>query len=224
MVDIYNLFYKYATTTIETTEEENPFEMQSEEQPADALIDKLKKYQIKGPKLPDDFWTEFIAVSKRLGIDPEELAKVISSESGFYTGSIARNEDGNPIAKGLNQMTLIAANAIKMPIKKWNNYETLSAKEQLMWLEKFMSVKNIKGLSAVDIYIKNFGSHNNPDGSMYASLAYINAHPLRDKFLNPELQDIQYNANKNIDLIYGNKDGAISRSDMEAFLKGSSKF
>ena len=220
-MDIFDLFLKYAT--------ENPFKVELPENSSEGLqpsseIDELKRYQVKGNKLPDEFWYEFIEVAKRLGTQPKELAEVVKGESGFDTSAMARNKAGNPIAKGLNQMTTVASDAIGMPRETWNRYEHLSGMEQLGWLETFMKGQNIKGLSALDIYIKNFGTHNNPDGSMYASLAYINAHPLRDKFKNVKLQDIQYKANKNIDLIYGNKDGAISREDMAAYLKAINKF
>jgi len=221
-MDIYDLFLKYASEDLEN--EENPFITEPVPETA-SEIETLKKYQTKGAKLPDEFWKEFIEVSKRLGTDPKNLAQVVRGESGFDTTAIAKNEKtGNPIAKGLNQMTTVASDAIKMPRETWDRYESLSGLEQLAWLETFMKGQKIKGLSAVDIYIKNFGSHNNPDGSMYASLAYIDAHPLRDKFKNAELQDIQYKANKNIDLVYGNKDGAISKDDMVAYLRAIGKF
>lgn len=139
-------------------EETNPFALPDASQDE---INKLKKYQTRGQKLPDSFWSAFIDMCSRLQVSPEEMAKVIRSESGFDHAAVARGRDGHPIAKGFNGMLKFTEKILKMPEGLWDRYETIGGEAQLPWIEKLMKMKGVKGLSAVDIYAKNFGGHNN---------------------------------------------------------------
>jgi hypothetical protein len=96
----------------------------------------------------------------------------------------------------------------------WKRYETLSAEEQLPYLEKFFTALNVRGLDAHQMHLKNFGGHNNPDKSMYASKEWMDKHPemfgkLSDK--DKERQDYQYSQNTALDK---NKDGRITPDEV----------
>jgi hypothetical protein len=130
-------------------------------------IIKSDKYTPHGANLPESFWIEYIQVCNRLKIDPVSLAAIIESESGFNPA--AQNiQNDNIIAQGLNQITAQVAKALNMPDDIWKSFATLSAENQLPWLEKYFSINSIAGKTKEQIYRKNFGGFPNPDGSLYA--------------------------------------------------------
>jgi hypothetical protein len=112
-------------------------------------------------RLPDSFWIKFVAMCDRLGARPEDLAKVINSESGFDPHA-TNVQDGRIIAKGLNQLTKKTALALGMSESEWKNYENFPAEEQLKYVEKFFkSVGNMTGVggkwsSPTQLYVANF--------------------------------------------------------------------
>lgn len=112
-------------------------------------------------KLPETFWVKFVAMCKRLGAKPEDLAKVINSESGFDPHA-TNVQDRRIIAKGLNQLTKKTAMALGMSEQDWNNYENFPAEEQLKYVEKFFkSVGKMTGVggkwnSPTQLYVANF--------------------------------------------------------------------
>jgi hypothetical protein len=143
-----------------------------------------------------NFWPQFVAMSNRLGCEADALAQVIQSESGFHPDAIAwRDKDGKqcarglppynpqgdscqPVAKGLNQLTFATAVGVKqkdgtfkqglgMSPEEWATYEQQSDVQQLKWVEKYMQGVGVRGKTAAQIYCSNFGSYNNPNGSMY---------------------------------------------------------
>lgn len=86
-----------------------------------------------------------------------------------------------------------------MPDDIWKSFATLSAENQLPWLEKYFSINSIAGKTKEQIYRKNFGGFPNPDGSLYASKEYIDNYQSeedRAKFRNPSFQDIACKQNK----------------------------
>jgi hypothetical protein len=157
--------------------------------------------------LPPDFWTKYVAMCKRLGVDPKVLAAVIKGESGFKTTAV--NKQGNPpvpVAKGLNQLMLDPAKSIGMSEEDWKNYENTSADNQLYWAEKFFAKGGVKGMTATEAYLRNFGgfqNSGNPPGILYASAAYqkkyIEDHP-GFKFPRADFQDLAYQQNPGFDV------------------------
>jgi hypothetical protein len=152
----------------------------------------------KGADLPPEFWVKFVQMCQRLRVKPEDLAAVLTTESGLSPA--AQNvQNGVVIAQGFNQIIASTARCIGMPDPVWRNYATLPPEEQLSWTERsFQSDhekgqgSNIAGCAKEQIYRKNFGGYKNPDGSSYASLAYINSYePASDRgnFINPSYQD-----------------------------------
>lgn len=112
-------------------------------------------------KLPDSFWIKFVEMSNRLGAKPEDLAKVINSESGF--DSKATNvQGGRVIAKGLNQLVKSTAKSLGLSDQDWETYENFPPEEQLKYVEKFFnSVGKATGVSgkwnsATQLYVANF--------------------------------------------------------------------
>lgn len=129
-------------------------------------------------KLPENFWIRFVEMSKRLGAKPEDLAKVINSESGFDPKA-TNVQEGKVIAKGLNQLTKKTAKALGMSDAEWKSYENVPAEEQLKYVEKFFrSVGNMTGVgnkweSATQLYVANFAPKyvrqaSNPNTVLYS--------------------------------------------------------
>lgn len=112
-------------------------------------------------KLSEGFWIKFVEMCKRLGAKPEDLAKVINSESGFDPHA-TNVQDGRIIAKGLNQLTKKTAMALGMSEQEWKSYENSPAENQLKYVEKFFrSVGNMTGVggkwnSPTQLYVANF--------------------------------------------------------------------
>lgn len=50
---------------------------------------------------------------------------------------------------------------------------------------------------------------------MYASRAYIDKHPMSEKFPDKDRQDFQYKMNAGMDM---DKDGAITKEDLKRFM------
>lgn len=193
------------------------------------LSKKAKTSAYRNPKLPVEFWDEFDAMANRLKVDPNDLASVINSESGFNpaavnyvvdstTGKQKLDQFGNkiPQAKGLNQLIKSTAKGLGMSDDVWTHFDKLPALEQLPWVEKYFKGAGIAGLSRKEIYLKNFGgfSNVNPNGALYVSKEYMAAHP-EMTFPNAGYQGIAYNQNKGLDK--ANK-GYISKEDLTSLV------
>ncbi len=174
-----------------------------------------KKSESTNPS--DRFWDRYVEMAARLKLDPTELGAAIYSESRFQPSAQNVNKKkGVVVAQGLNQLQRESALGIGMSPETWNNYATLSGEEQLPWVEKFFKAKGIRpGASRAEIYQKNAGGYKNPDGSIYASLEYINSHPEKSKFPDPKKNDQCFQGNKNL-----SRDGQrITIEDLDAVVK-----
>jgi len=154
----------------------------------------------KGAALPDSFWIKYVQMCQRLQVDPYGLAAVMNNESGFDPG--ARNiQGGVTIAQGLNQLIKSTAGGLGIKDDLWKNFYKLSAEEHLKWSEKFFQKfgARLKGKTAGDIYLMNFGGYPNPDGSIYAGKEaqerWKATHP-DAVFKNPEYQQKCIEQNK----------------------------
>jgi hypothetical protein len=159
----------------------------------------------EGPKQTQsgDFWTQFVVMSNRLGVKPEELLKVFNSESGFNSHTVAYRDshgratkkddpDAHAVAKGIQQLTWETARGLGMPKEVWDNFENVSPQEQLKYVERYYSGR-AAGKNAAEIYAMNFGGYNNPNGSLYDRDA-------RSKgYHNPGFQEIAYRSNQGLD-------------------------
>lgn len=111
-------------------------------------------------QLPESFWTKFVEMSNRLGANPEHLAQVIYSESGFDPNATNKQE-GRIIAKGLNQLIEKTAKFLGMTDQEWKNYENVPAEQQLKYVEKFYksvglaSGQHGKWTSPTQLYVAN---------------------------------------------------------------------
>jgi len=186
---------------------------------------------------PNEFWDKFDEMCVRLKVKPQELAAVLKNESRFdphavnyvidpktnkyklridpMTGKpVADRHKGKiPQAKGLNQLIKSTAKSLGMSDEEWENYDLQSAEEQLKWVELYFTKNPIAGLSRGDIYVKNFGGyHNQQNGIMYASKAYMDAHP-EIKWQNPQSQNKAYEQNTGLDK---DKKGYITVKDLKA--------
>jgi hypothetical protein len=85
--------------------------------------------------LPPEFWTNFVGMAQRANVDPIELAAVFFHESGFNPSRV-NVQNGVKIAKGIGQLTKGAR--VPMPDEVWQNFENLSASEQLAYFEPFV--------------------------------------------------------------------------------------
>jgi hypothetical protein len=155
-----------------------------------------------GESLSGTFWINFVQMCQRLQTDPYDMASVLYSESGLNPH--ARNiQGGKVIAQGFNQIIGKTAKELGMSKDLWNNFNKLSPEESLRWTEKYFrkSGKTLKGKSATDLWIMNFGGFNNPDGSLYASIAaqraWMARHP-GDTFQNPLYQQKAIEQNRGL--------------------------
>lgn len=177
----------------------------------DVIVTDAKK-AARGAALGDRFWIKFVQMCDRLGCDPVALAAVLQNESGLNPA--AQNIQGGTVAQGLNQ--LINPKFVGMPQDVWQKYATLSAEDQLPWVEKFFAGK-VAGKSKGEIYTLNAGGFPNPDGSLYASKAYIDSRADKDKFQRPDYQQICFEQNRAL-----SSDGLrITKGDLAAKVANS---
>lgn len=140
-----------------------------------------------------DFWVQFVAMCNRLGCQPEELARVIQSESGFNPAAqYRRTPEGPATAKGLIQFIRPTARNVGMTDEEYDNLQNTSATEQLQWVEAFYEGR-AKGKNAFELKAVTLGGFNNPDGSIYN----LNARELG--YNNPTKQEQAYLANQQFD-------------------------
>jgi len=144
----------------------------------------------KGAGLPDSFWNSYVLMCQRLQCDPYEMAAVLYKESGF--DPTAHNDKSN--AQGLCQFIqrVGTSKRIGMDQDTWNKFCTLSAEQQLPYVENYYKGK-VTGKDRAYINYVTFGGYKNPDGSLYASKetqdAWIAAHPQdAGRFKNAERQ------------------------------------
>jgi hypothetical protein len=143
----------------------------------------------------DDFWVQFVVMCNRLGCQPEELARVVQTESGFDPAAGAKNKDGVVTAKGLIQFIRSTATSarIGMTTEQFDNLQQMSRTEQLKYVERFYKGR-AKGRNAFQLKSITLGGFNNPDGSIYNS----NAKP--PEFRSPEKQKNAYLRNSHLDV------------------------
>jgi len=147
-----------------------------------------------GPTQSDnpDFWVQYVTMCNRLGCQPEELARVIQSESDFNPAAGAKNKAGVVTAKGLIQLVHGTAIGIGMTEDEYANLQSMSATDQLKWVERFYQNRS-KGRNAFQLKAITLGGYNNPDGSVYNSLA------TPPEFRQPERQRQAYLRNAQLD-------------------------
>lgn len=111
--------------------------------------------------LPDSFYRKLATTAQNMGASPSDLLLVLYSESGLNPAA-ANHVDGDPNkpiqAKGLNQITPVAIPASGMTKDFWkNDYDALSAEEQLPYVEKyFKSMYSGPYTNPDQIYVVNF--------------------------------------------------------------------
>lgn len=176
------------------------------------ILQKMAGINLQASRqLSDNFWIKFVQMCNRLGAKPEDLARVINSESGF--DSHAMNiQNGHIVAKGLNQLIKKTALSLGMSEQEWNNYENVSAEDQLQFVEKyFHNVGKATGtdgkwISATQLYVANFAP----------KYVHKSADPNAVLYNNSE-NHIEYLQNKGLDK---NKTGLITAGDLARSVSG----
>lgn len=174
---------------------------------------------LKGSALPLEFWVSFVEMCNRLGVNPVDLAAVLQQESGMDPARVAyRGNPPHPVAKGLNQIILKTGVSLGMTPEYWETFETVSAQEQLVWVETYFSRAGVRGKNKGSIYVKNFGGHfGNPKINgmqpLYISRSAYEALSPEDKAKvpTPEKQFVQYTQNSGLDR---EKRGFIAAEDL----------
>lgn len=184
----------------------------------------------------EEFWINYVYMCQRLGIKPEELAKVINSESNWSPNAVNR---GHGEAKGLHQFIKATATnrAVQMTQEDWSNYECLAGIDQLPFIEKSFG-RSVRGKTAGDIYAGVAGSIDlGPD--------FPRGYMSKQKYYSDDLTDAQreyilnsckkikwkletmfnaYEANKYVDIppkgakpgnFGGNSDGIMGLDDLK---------
>jgi hypothetical protein len=158
----------------------------------------------------------------RLKVDPGAMAVVMDNESGFDTSAVSV-KDGKVTAKGLNQIAPSMAKKLGIPPEEYERFSELSAERQLFWAEKYFKSNGVRGMTAGQLAARNLGdayAKTNPGGVLYASAEYQASHGGYSAYLDggPKGKQAQaYTNNIIVDIKYGDKDGAISRADVEAW-------
>lgn len=198
----------------------------------------------KEPGLTAAFWRDFDDMANRLGVDPLELKKVITAETGWNAAAVnyVVGPDGKPKldergqkipqAKGLGAW--IHSTAIKvagMTEEQWQNLENMAPAEQLPFLERYYKALRIKGLTAEQIHSKMFGEGyrgSNPYGAHYiaswfwttpAGSRWLAEHP-GFKLKNEASQYMAYEQNKQLDK---ERKGYITAEDVASTTQRCSK-
>jgi len=156
-----------------------------------------------------DFWVQYVTMCNRLGCNPEDLANVIQSESGFRSNAVSKSKTGQPIAKGLFQLVRSTAKGLGMTDEEFDQFEHTPPENQLVWMEKFYKGR-ARGKDAAALKLITFGGYNNSDGSIYNSTA------LPPEYRNPKAQRKAYDNNKALDQ---EGKGYITRQDLAKALE-----
>lgn len=127
----------------------------------------------------DKFWVAYVLMCNRLGVTPENLGKVIQTESGWNPAAV----NGKSNAQGLIQLIRSTARNIGLTDDEWESFHERSRLEQLPTIERFYSRQRrdgslrsrVKGKTSYEIKETTFGAYNNsepqPGGSIYHSNA-----------------------------------------------------
>lgn len=175
------------------------------------------------PLLSNEFWIQFVAMCRRIGVDPVEWASIVFNESGFNPAATnwggvgptaqQRKQEGRPVAVGINQFIWSAGKMSGMTREEWDNHRNLSPEEQLYWMEAYLKKVGAKGHKRDGLYKKHFGGTGNPDGSAYASIAFqdffvqnqiaLGGYPpgttRKDVYINSDWQQKAYDQNSMLD-------------------------
>jgi hypothetical protein len=182
------------------------------------------------------FWIEYVLMCQRVGVDPKELAKVLSKESNFNP-SAACIIGGKPMAKGLQAfLRSIASRVAGMPPEAWDQLDQpggLSGTQQLPYMEQFLKRIGARGNKAEQLYSKNFGGFNLPTGHFgYMSEArYNQLTPEQRTTLDATLKKVghtpksmffAYNSNAALDTIKpGDNNGICDSGDVGRRVQGA---
>lgn len=170
----------------------------------------------------DDFWVQYIAMCNRLGVQAEELAKVIQSESGFDPHAVAIRND-RPVAKGLIQFTrataegLTAADGSKLD---FDTIQDMSREDQLKFVEAYYKGR-ARGKSSVQLKAITFGGFNNPRTSVEPAGSIYSSNAVPPEYKNPEFQKKAYLQNINLDAPPPRK-GYITADDLAKAISSKS--
>lgn len=119
-------------------------------------------------QLGPNFWTNYVHMCNRLGIDPKELAKVFNTESGFKPEA-TNIQNGKVVAQGISQF--IKSTAIKLgevPPEQWETFNELSGEEQLPFIEAYLRKTGFARFkTAGQMYGTHFGGYPLPAVSGY---------------------------------------------------------
>lgn len=156
------------------------------------------KWSKKAPWLSDAFYSKTVAISQRLGCDPNALMAVMNSESGLK--STAGNKNGG--ATGLIQFMPSTAKALGTSTSALRN---MSAEQQLVYVEKCIAgTKKMAG----------FKSSDKLDSGTLYSLVFLPAFAKREVLTSKGSK--YYSANAGLDM---NGDGQITKSDLRKRLQ-----
>jgi len=160
---------------------------------------------------PPQFWEEYVKMCDRLKMKPEDLTPALFSESGFLASSVCPDGNGGASAKGLNQISFSTWGSL-MNKAEWDNYENLSATEQLPYIEKyFRNTKIKKWNNAEQIYGANAGGGGQNPNNTSTTVLYDKENTKNYKDNKGKPIDY-YTPNKGLD---NNNDGKIDMGDLK---------
>ena len=150
---------------------------------------------------PDDsFYADFVKWCKTKGLNPIDMIRVATSESGFNPSSKNRGPAG---ARGLWQFMPTTAVPQYMAQSTFDNFQNLNATQQLPYFRAFFSGLK-SGASREEMYKYTFlpGATVGPDGTLYLPGGKPVSRGTKE-----------YDSNSTLDV---NRDGTITLSDLRA--------
>lgn len=147
-----------------------------------------------------DFYDQYIAMCNRLGVQAEELARVIQTESSWDPSAQAVRND-RVVAKGLIQFTRATADGLRSTDGRqldFDNIQNMTGVEQLPFVEAYYKGRS-KGKNAAQLRAITFGGYNNPSTPLepQGSLYSLNAEP--PAYKNSDFQKKAYLQNRTLD-------------------------
>lgn len=114
----------------------------------------------------DDDYRALVQAAAQVNARPMDLLLVLTAESGLNPQAIAK-VDGKPYARGLNQITPVNANGMKLSTEEWESISDMTPRENLPYVVKSLrsAVGSIQFRDAGMLYQVNFAPATLKKGS-----------------------------------------------------------
>lgn len=121
----------------------------------------------------DDDYRALVQAAAQLNARPMDLLLVLTAESGLNPQAIAK-VDGKPYARGLNQITPVNANGMKLSTEEWESISDMTPRENLPYVVRSLrsAVGTVKFTDTGMLYQVNFAPASLKKGSADGLVLY----------------------------------------------------